>query len=65
MENSFPNLYVQRAYNGLQALEMINAKPPDLIVLDLVMPMMSGYEVISKLKANPALKDIPMASTHS
>jgi signal transduction histidine kinase/CheY-like chemotaxis protein len=60
MENSFPKLRVQRAYNGLQALEMIQARPPDLIVLDLVMPEMSGYELITKLKANPALQDIPI-----
>jgi signal transduction histidine kinase/CheY-like chemotaxis protein len=60
MENSFPKLRVQRAYNGLQALEMIQTRPPDLIVLDLVMPEMSGYELITKLKANPALHDIPI-----
>jgi signal transduction histidine kinase/CheY-like chemotaxis protein len=60
MENSFPKLRVQRAYNGSQALEMIQARPPDLIVLDLVMPEMSGYELITKLKANPALQDIPI-----
>jgi signal transduction histidine kinase/CheY-like chemotaxis protein len=60
MENSFPDLRVQRAYNGLQAIEMIHASPPDLIVLDLVMPTMSGYDVITKLKANPSLQDIPI-----
>jgi signal transduction histidine kinase/CheY-like chemotaxis protein len=60
MENSFPDLRVLRAYNGLQALDLINNHSPDLIVLDLVMPNVSGYDLIGKLKANPLHRDIPI-----
>jgi signal transduction histidine kinase/CheY-like chemotaxis protein len=60
LENRFPDLTIGRAYNGLQAGEMMNAAPPDLILLDLVMPTMSGFEVIASIKANERLRDIPV-----
>jgi phosphoserine phosphatase RsbU/P len=52
---------VRVATSGTKALEMAAAKPaPDLILLDVVMPEMDGYEVCTQLKANPDTKDIPV-----
>ncbi len=50
---------VKIARNGTMALELLEKKRPDLILLDVVMPDMSGYEVATKLKENPATKSIP------
>ena len=46
--------------NGLQALEMIRSHPFDLILLDIMMPEMNGYQVLSHLKNDDALRDIPV-----
>lgn len=48
------------AVNGREALDMIHAESPDLILLDIMMPVMDGFEVLSHLKANPATRDIPV-----
>ena len=49
------------APNGAAALEMVHSGPvPDLIVLDLMMPVMSGFEVLSALQANKAWSEIPV-----
>lgn len=48
------------AYNGLEGLEIAAREKPDLILLDLRMPKMSGEEACQKLKADPALKAIPI-----
>ena len=48
------------AADGLLALQMINQKPPDLILLDVMMPEMDGYEVCEKIKSNSKTKDIPV-----
>jgi two-component system, sensor histidine kinase and response regulator len=45
---------------GEMALISINNLPPDLILLDIRMPIMNGYDVCQKLKANPKTKDIPI-----
>jgi signal transduction histidine kinase/CheY-like chemotaxis protein len=60
IENRFPNLIVQRAYDGMQACEAMKLAAPDLILLDLAMPTMNGFEVISVLKATPQLQNIPV-----
>lgn len=52
---------VQAATNGAKALEITYGKnPPDLILLDIVMPEMDGYEVCRRLKANKQIRDIPV-----
>jgi len=46
--------------NGRLALQAANADPPDLILLDINMPVMDGYQVCAELKKNPALAEIPV-----
>ncbi|MCP3868276.1 MAG: response regulator, partial [Gammaproteobacteria bacterium] len=48
------------AYDGLTALAMIEDSPPDLILLDVMMPGLDGYEVTHRLKTNPSTKGIPI-----
>lgn len=48
------------ALSGEQALERVNAAPPDLILLDMRMPGMSGFDVLKKLKDMAATRDIPV-----
>jgi len=49
--------------SGELALQAAAAHPPDLILLDIDMPAMNGFEVCERLKANPALQDIPVIFT--
>jgi len=51
---------VKVAANGEKALIIAAAFPPDLILLDIMMPGMSGFEVCRELKADPKLRDIPV-----
>ena len=48
------------AYDGISALDMVETERPDLVLLDIMMPMMSGYEVCEQLKANPQTQGIPV-----
>ncbi|MGD1975553.1 MAG: response regulator, partial [Desulfobacterales bacterium] len=48
------------AYSGAEALEKIVDAAPDLILLDIMMPDMNGYEVTQRLKDNPDSRDIPV-----
>jgi two-component system, sensor histidine kinase and response regulator len=51
---------VIRATNGYMALAMVESDPPDLILLDIRMPDLDGFEVCSWLKANPKTNEIPV-----
>jgi diguanylate cyclase (GGDEF)-like protein len=51
---------VRKARGGQIALQTVQIEPPDLILLDIRMPEMSGYEVCAQLKANSATQDIPI-----
>jgi two-component system sensor histidine kinase/response regulator len=51
---------VRAANNGRRALETVTAYPPELIMLDINMPEMNGYEVCEKLKSNASTQDIPV-----
>jgi two-component system alkaline phosphatase synthesis response regulator PhoP len=51
---------VDVVYSGAEALERVKKTPPDLIVLDVMMPEMDGYEVCSELKGNSDTADIPV-----
>jgi CheY-like chemotaxis protein len=48
------------ARDGLEALDMIANRPPDLVLLDVMMPKMSGFEVCKRLKNDPKTGDIPI-----
>ena len=52
------NFQMRTAANGQQALDAVAAKKPDLILLDLMMPGIDGFEVIRRLRADPATADI-------
>ena len=52
---------VVTAYSGKEALEKIDQEMPDLVLLDIMMPQMDGWEVYSRIRANPRTKDIPVA----
>jgi adenylate cyclase len=54
---------VEMAENGRQALEMLHARPFDLVLLDIEMPEMNGYQVLEKATADLKLRDIPIIIT--
>jgi len=54
------NYNVRAAVNGKQALESVKAEPPDIVLLDIQMPEMDGYEVCRHMKADAKLKSIPI-----
>ncbi len=56
---------VVRAYDGIAALDVVGTEKPDLILLDIMMPMMSGYEVCEQHKANPETQQIPVVCLSS
>ena len=51
---------VQTAEDGLQAAALIEQSPPDIILLDVMMPHMSGFELCTKIKSDPDTRDIPV-----
>ena len=51
---------VDKAKNGVEALKKIHAVKPDLLILDLMMPHMSGFEVVEVMRQDPTLKEIPI-----
>lgn len=51
---------LEKAFDGEDALKKIESTPPDLILLDLMMPRLSGYEVCQKVKTDPKTQLIPV-----
>ena len=51
---------VRTAEGGVEALEGVNAERPDLVLLDLMLPGFSGYEVLTELRRRPELAEIPV-----
>lgn len=47
--------------NGEDAVKMTKELKPDIVCLDLIMPKMNGFEALKAIKADPSLKDIPVA----
>jgi twitching motility two-component system response regulator PilH len=58
-------LTVTVASDGVEALEKIQGQRPDLVVLDIVMPRMNGYEVCRRLKADPKTQHVPIVMCSS
>jgi two-component system response regulator VicR len=52
--------FVIGANGGIEGLETVRREKPDLILLDLMMPDMDGWEVYQQIKADPALRGIPV-----
>jgi CheY-like chemotaxis protein len=57
---SHPTYVIREASNGAEGIESVHQSPPDLIVLDLMMPEVDGFAVLETLKANPATRAIPI-----
>lgn len=51
---------VHIASNGQEAINSVKTFVPDIIILDLIMPVKDGFTVLQELKADPAFKDIPI-----
>ncbi len=51
---------VEGANGGLEGLEKVRQKKPDLVLLDLMMPDMDGWEVYQRMKSDESLRDIPV-----
>lgn len=51
---------VDTAADGAQATDALRSRAPDLIILDLMMPVKNGWQVLDELKADPALRNIPV-----
>jgi two-component system cell cycle response regulator DivK len=51
---------VERANNGREAVALVRDTNPDLVLMDLMMPEMNGYEATAELKADDATKHIPV-----
>jgi len=56
---------VIEAENGEEALTAIAKQPPDLILMDIQLPVMDGYEATRRIKADPALRAIPIIAVTS
>jgi len=54
------NWQIFTARDGKEGLEMIKQLQPDLILLDIIMPKIDGFDVLKKIKKNSALKNIPL-----
>lgn len=51
---------VVTAHDGKEALQQVANENPDLVVLDVMMPYMDGFEVLQNLRRNPSTRDIPV-----
>ncbi len=58
-------LQVTVATDGVEAIEQIQTQCPDLVVLDIVMPRMNGYEVCRRLKSDPQTQSVPVVMCSS
>jgi CheY-like chemotaxis protein len=54
------NYQLITASNGREALDKIYSVQPDLVLLDLMMPVLDGFAVLAQVKADPSVRDIPV-----
>ncbi len=50
------------AADGLQVLRTVEREKPDIVLLDLMMPLLDGFQVAARMRANPAMADIPIVA---
>ena len=60
MALNYYNFEAEGALDGVEGLRKAEEFQPDVILLDIMMPVMDGWEVLGKLKGNKATKDIPV-----
>jgi two-component system, OmpR family, alkaline phosphatase synthesis response regulator PhoP len=48
------------ALDGAEGLDKLNAEKPDIVVLDIIMPVMDGYEMLTQMRSDPRWSDIPV-----
>ena len=58
LKNAGYDVYL--AYDGREALEKVSEVNPDLVILDLVLPLVDGYKVCNTIKGNPTTNHIPV-----
>lgn len=58
-------LTVEVASNGVEALKQVETYSPDIVVLDIVMPQMNGYELCRRLKSDPKTQNVPVVMCSS
>jgi CheY-like chemotaxis protein len=56
----FEGYEVTEASDGVQAMERVRERRPDIILLDVMMPRMDGWQVLTELKSDPEFQDIPV-----
>ncbi len=59
------NYELEFATSGKEALEWLNTKPFDLVLLDIMMPEMDGFEVCKRIKENPDTKEVSVIFSNS
>jgi len=60
IREAFPSALVFTALTGKEGLKLASAQDPDVILLDIIMPEMSGFEVCKTLKSDKSMVDIPI-----
>ena len=60
IKNRFPEYHILEAVNGREALAVMDQTKPDLILLDLMMPKMNGFDVIKAMKNRPKVQGVPV-----
>lgn len=60
LKNMFPNIQILEAYNGLEAVAIAEAETLDFILMDIMMPIMDGYEATSKIRQQKKNEHTPI-----
>ena len=55
-----PNYHVEMAEDGIQGIEMAKQLNPDVILLDVMMPRMNGYDVCKRIRSDPQIAEVPI-----
>jgi CheY-like chemotaxis protein len=60
IQSVFKNVKIEKSFNGKEGLEAVQRNKPDLIILDLLMPVMDGEAFLKDLRHKQKIKDIPV-----